>query len=96
MKNCIGKLISDQRVECNTLGQIEAEITESYHRLFSTSNPTKWEEVLEGLSSSITSLMNQRLARPVEDSEIKKALFVMHPNKSPGPDEMTPLFFQKC
>lgn len=38
--------------------------------------------------------MNQRLTRPIEDSEIKHALFAMNPNKSPGSDGMTPLFFQ--
>ena len=40
--------------------------------------------------------MNRKLTKPVEDHEVRKALFEMHPNKSPGPDGMSPIFFQKC
>lgn len=31
----------------------------------------------------------------VEDIEVKEAMFHMHPDKSPGPDGMTPAFYQK-
>uniref|UniRef100_A0A803PLI3 Reverse transcriptase domain-containing protein n=1 Tax=Cannabis sativa TaxID=3483 RepID=A0A803PLI3_CANSA len=31
----------------------------------------------------------------IHDDEVRKALFQMHPDKSPGPDGMTPGFFQK-
>lgn len=39
--------------------------------------------------------MNATLLAPYSDSEIKKALFQMHPSKSPGPDGMSPFFYQK-
>ncbi|XP_060960190.1 uncharacterized protein LOC115703873 [Cannabis sativa] len=32
----------------------------------------------------------------VTDEEVRRALFQMHPDKSPGPDGMTPGFYQKC
>uniref|UniRef100_A0A803PSK2 RNase H type-1 domain-containing protein n=1 Tax=Cannabis sativa TaxID=3483 RepID=A0A803PSK2_CANSA len=35
------------------------------------------------------------LTRPIEDQEVKDAVFQMHPNKSPGPDGMNPKFFKK-
>lgn len=38
--------------------------------------------------------MNANLTRPVEDQEIRKSLFPMHPHKAPGPDGMSPFFFQ--
>ena len=39
--------------------------------------------------------MNVNLTRSVDDHEIQKALFSMHPHKAPGPDGMPPFFFQK-
>ena len=53
------------------------------------------EEVLEGVPVSITSRLNQTLIQPVEEAEVRAAVFSMHPNKAPGPDGMTPLFFQR-
>ena len=37
----------------------------------------------------VSSEMNERLCEPFTDLEIEKALFMMHPNKSPGPDGFT-------
>ena len=62
--------------------------------LFQTSNPSQSVELLEGLQSSITSSMNQQLIWLVEDQEIRKVIFSMHPNKVQGPDGMSPFFFQ--
>ena len=38
--------------------------------------------------------MNQCLLRLATEEEVKEALFMMHPEKAPGPDGMTALFFQ--
>ena len=53
------------------------------------------KEILDGISHSITDQINNNLTKPVEEKEVKKALFSIHPNKAPGPDGMSPLFFQK-
>ncbi|KAL0378826.1 UNVERIFIED_CONTAM: hypothetical protein Sradi_3188100 [Sesamum radiatum] len=39
--------------------------------------------------------MNEQLVQPFTASEVRNALFSMSPFKSPGPDGMPPLFFQK-
>lgn len=36
------------------------------------------------------------LETPFSDIEVKMALFQMAPNKVPGPDEFSALFYQKC
>ena len=38
--------------------------------------------------------MNQHLLRLATEEEVKEALFMTHPDKVPGPDGMTAIFFQ--
>lgn len=35
------------------------------------------------------------LLQPFSATEVKEALFDMHPDKSPGPDSMNPAFYQR-
>lgn len=44
---------------------------------------------------TVTNAMNADLCAPYKALEIWYALFQMYPTKSPRPDEMSPLFFQK-
>ncbi|XP_024172126.1 uncharacterized protein LOC112178168 [Rosa chinensis] len=54
------------------------------------SDPTATEAILECLHPKVSTDMNDDLTAPYSDSEIKKALFQMHPSKSPSPDGMSP------
>ncbi|XP_060964627.1 uncharacterized protein LOC133033648 [Cannabis sativa] len=60
-----------------------------------TAEPGNCNEVLSCVSPRVTEDDNAILTRPIEDQEVKDALFQMHPDKSPGPDGMNPKFFQK-
>lgn len=60
-----------------------------------TATSTEWEVVVQCVQSRITDEQNQMLNAQVVDSEVKAALFCMHPDKSPGPDGMSPGFYQK-
>uniref|UniRef100_A0A803PI32 Reverse transcriptase domain-containing protein n=1 Tax=Cannabis sativa TaxID=3483 RepID=A0A803PI32_CANSA len=53
-------------------------------------------DLFQYFSASVMAGQNQKLLEPVTDVEIRRALFQMHPDKSPGPDGMTPGFYQKC
>ena len=63
--------------------------------LFSTSNPSTMEEVIAHVEQVVCPDMNAKLMAPYSAEEVKRALFQMSPSKSPGPDGMTALFFQK-
>nr|XP_027062801.1 uncharacterized protein LOC113689183 [Coffea arabica] len=52
-------------------------------------------EILNGIPRTITTEMNDKLTREVDEMEIKSALFSMNPNKTPGQDGTSLLFFQK-
>ena len=66
-----------------------------YRHLFSSSGSEGLKEILHGIPLTITTKMNEKLTKDVDEMEIKSALFSMNPNKSPRSDSMTPLFFQK-
>lgn len=50
---------------------------------------------MEGVPTSIIAEHNEDLLKKNSESEVKHALFQMHPGKSPGSNGMTPAFFQK-
>lgn len=74
---------------------IEMVATEYFQQLFTTSNPTNIEESLLYVTAFINKEMNQQLLRIPSDEEIKEATFAINPEKAPGPDGMTSLFYHR-
>ena len=75
--------------------QLIEEIVVNYYKdLFTTSNPTNFNELLEAVETKVSPSMNQMLTRDFTTREVEQALKQMHPQKAPGPDGMPPLFFQ--
>uniref|UniRef100_A0A803NHG8 Reverse transcriptase domain-containing protein n=1 Tax=Cannabis sativa TaxID=3483 RepID=A0A803NHG8_CANSA len=70
-------------------------VSNYFHELFQASGCV-CDEVIDCVPSAVTDLVNSKLFQPIEDEEVRKAAFQMHPDKSLGPDWMTPAFFQKC
>ncbi|KAL6228116.1 hypothetical protein ACLB2K_002070 [Fragaria x ananassa] len=89
---------------CNVAGErvtdrkdIESVVTSYYSSLFSTDgvNPMALNLILDSVQARVTLAQNHELLAPYMDCEVKAALFQMHPSKAPGPDGMSPFFFQK-
>ena len=69
-------------------------MSKHYTELFTSNDPKEFDDVLQGIPRTISNLMNAQLIKPVDELEIKQAIFSMFPNKAPGVDGMSPLFFQ--
>ena len=64
-----------------------------FPNLFTMSNPTNSESVLDLVDKVVTPDMNHTLLQPYTPDEVKMALFNMHPSKSPGLMVYLLLFF---
>ena len=69
--------------------------TSYFRQIFLSSIPEDIEEALSEVPTTITGSMNDSLTAPVSEGKVKLALFAMHPDKAPGKDGMTALFYQK-
>ena len=65
--------------------------------IFSTSQPSNEmiNAVLDRVQSKVLTEMNNSLLQLYSSNEINKALGQMHPLKSPGPDGMSLIFYEK-
>ncbi|KAM6542808.1 hypothetical protein CsatB_007255 [Cannabis sativa] len=75
-------------------GGLEEVIVDYYKHIYSAGD-ADWNQVVSGISCSITAAQNADLLKPISSDEVRTALFQMHPDKAPGPDGMGPGFFQK-
>ncbi|XP_074347311.1 uncharacterized protein LOC141686156 [Apium graveolens] len=69
-------------------------ISQYFTELFSATE-SNWHEVVDCVTGTITERQNKELMKPVDEEEVRAALFQMNPDKAPGPDGMTPGFFSE-
>ncbi|CAA0838462.1 DNAse I-like superfamily protein, partial [Striga hermonthica] len=93
-QNAITRLITNQQRVCSTHKEISDHISSFYDSLFSFEGSWGGEAILPLIPVSITAAMNQSLLKPVSEQEMQLALLSLSPEKSPGEDGMTALFYQ--
>ena len=76
-------------------GKVEEIIIDYFKNIFSIEQPSDHEVKVEVMDVRITSEMNEKLLEEFREVEIRLALNQMHPVKSPGPNGMPPIFYQK-
>ena len=57
--------------------------------------PTEFEASLGAVDRKVSEVMNAELPKKFKEEEVWQAFIQMHPTKSPGPDGMSPIFYQK-
>lgn len=94
-RNRITKLLDSMGNWVESEEGIEALASEYFANLFTASVPQDREEAFRFTTAKVSQEMNEMLIREPTDVEIRKAMFAIHPEKAPGPDGMTSLFYQR-
>ncbi|CAA0837766.1 Unknown protein, partial [Striga hermonthica] len=92
--NAITRLVDDNNILRETDEKIQDCVVDFYSQLFSTDGFRGDAGILNLIPQTISCDLNDSLICPVEEEEIKNALFCMSPNKAPGEDGYPPLLFQ--
>ncbi|XP_074304372.1 uncharacterized protein LOC141639082 [Silene latifolia] len=93
-KNFIGKIYDEEGIRREGDEAVEKVAVEYFSKLFTTDNPTDFDDIFEGIEHRVMREMNEILTREYDEEEVLEALNQMHPLKAPGPDGMNGLFYQ--
>ncbi|XP_019166906.1 PREDICTED: uncharacterized protein LOC109162678 [Ipomoea nil] len=91
-KNFVEKLKNDNGVWQE--GQALESLVTSYYKQIFASGGSPGNFRVDSLQTRVTEAHNAQLLRPFEPEEVRAALFSMGKDKSPGPDDMNPGFYQ--
>ncbi|KAG7588676.1 hypothetical protein ISN44_As07g009920 [Arabidopsis suecica] len=67
---------------------VQSIVVSYFKDLFTTTKPEAFEEALAEVQLLITEQINEFLTAPATESEVRATLFMMHPEKAPGPDDV--------
>lgn len=88
MEDKFGEWIEEE----NQIGNL---LVQYYSNLFTSSNPTQLDIVLNRVEPRVSEEMNEQLLRPFEASELHNALKQMESITTPGLDGLLPLFYKQ-
>ena len=75
--------------------EVDGIILDYFKEIYSTSFPVEFGSSLRVIDRRVSDDMNDSLLKEFRVEEVRRALKQMHLTKSPGPDDTSPIFFQK-
>lgn len=98
-RKMIDFLIKEDGAEIYDTKDIMDECVSYFTYVFSSNHSRdsqiNWNHVTRAVQPRITDDNNRKLMEPFTEAEVRAALYQMHPNKAPGMDGFSALFFQK-
>lgn len=94
-RNTTKKFQNKEGLEVTKIEEISTVLRDYYVQMFSSERGGNMADTLDAVECKVTAQMNSILTQPFSAEEVIRALKQMHPAKAPGPNGMTPLFFQK-
>ena len=76
-------------------GRVEGIILEYFETIFKSDHPTNFEASLIAINTQVTTEMNEELLTEFNAEEVWRALKQMHTTKTPSPDGISSIFYQK-
>lgn len=67
----------------------------SYTSSLTGGSQRSWDDELQNILTVISEVSNARLTEPYTEEEVRRALFQMHPEKAPGVDGFSAMFYHK-
>lgn len=93
-RNFISEISDNQGNHFNSDDDIARIFEDHFMSLFSTSNPTDLDPVLSGVHRVVSDDMNAAFTKEFTADKVEAALKQMAPSTAPGPNGMSPLFYQ--
>nr|KYP34061.1 Transposon TX1 uncharacterized [Cajanus cajan] len=93
-KNHISTLYDSEGKKHSTPIELGNLVSSYFQNLFNTL-PGEIHPITDTLDCKISQLDNDQLIKPLSKDEIRTALFQMHKDKAPGPDDFNPGFYKR-
>ena len=94
-KNSILGLWNDDDCWCDDRDSIARTVVDYFTKIYISCSLNRIEEVINTIPTQVTDDMNAELTKTFTSEEVLRALHQIHPTKSPGPDSMSTIFFQR-
>lgn len=95
-RNTVNTIRDGEGNNHETQDSIKAAATSHFKSLLTEDNNEEdFSNFLQHMTKEVTQEMNNSLTQEVEEDEVKKAIWSLHPDKAPGPDGFPICFFRE-